>query len=58
MTTDDKDLMDAFLDVLAASQFVDTILKVLEVAGALGIFLGLLFLVMSTPHHHRKEPRR
>ena len=56
--SDDQDLLDAFLDVLAASQLVDLLLKVVQLVGALGIFAGLLFLVMSTPHHHRKGTRR
>ena len=57
MSTDDRDLMDAFLDVLAASELVDILLKIVQLVGALGIVVGLLFLVMSTPHH-TKGPRR
>jgi hypothetical protein len=58
MSTDDRDLMDAFLDILAASELVDILLKIVQLVGALGIVVGLLFLVMSTPHHHQKGHRR
>lgn len=57
MSTEDRDLMDAFLDVLAASELLDILLKIVQLAGALGILLGLLFLVMSTPHHTKGHRR-
>lgn len=59
MNTDHQDLLDAFLDVLAASELVDAFLKLVILVGVLGIVVGLLGLVMSTPHHTRKGgPRR
>ena len=58
MNPEEKDLMDGFLDLLAASELVDVFLKIVQLAGALGILLGLLFLVMSTPHHQTRKGHR
>lgn len=54
MNPEEQDLLDAFLDLLAASALVDAFLKVVMIVGVAGIVASLILLIIASP----KGPHR